>query len=148
MIYDALAHFATYKNAHPLFTFVHDYIGSHDLTQLPLGKQDIGNGIFLISARYQTKKPAETFIECHRRYIDIQIITSGAEKVGICRSEQCKPSAYNEENDYLELQGSMEFITLQAGFFAIFYPQDGHMPQLNTGAMPAEVSKIVFKIPV
>ncbi len=148
MILDALHNFNSYRNAHPLFGVVQDFLAGQALEAIPPGRQELAHGIALISARYLTKEPEETFCECHRRHIDIQIVTRGAEKIGICPRDQCTASAYNEADDYQELAGAMEFITLRAGFFMVFYPQDGHMPQLHPAEGATEVCKLVFKIPV
>jgi len=147
MIFDSLANFSTYNGAHHLFPIVHDYLQGRDLAALPLGRHDIAGGIHAIVNKYKTLHPEETFIECHRKFIDIQIMLHGAEKIGVCLTDNCEQLAYNERQDFQTLKGEVDIITLRQGYFAIFFPQDGHMPQLQLDG-PEDVKKLVIKVPV
>jgi YhcH/YjgK/YiaL family protein len=148
MIFDVLTHFPTYAGTHRHFGTVRDYLAGHDLSALPVGRHELGEGIFVLASAYQTKPLPETFIECHRKYIDIQIVLAGAEKIGICAKNICEELAYDAEHDFQKLKGETDFITLQPGYFAVFFPQDGHQPQIAIGGQPIGVRKIVVKVPV
>lgn len=55
--------------------------------------------------------------------------------------------AYNEETDaafYAAVLKPQE-MTIGDGYFAIFFPQDGHMPQLCVDG-PETVKKVVVKV--
>jgi len=148
MILDSVDNFKFYAEIHRHFKTVFDYLQNNDLSALSEGRYDISNGIFAISSRYKTINESDTFIECHRKYIDIQIMVKGSEKMGICNRDICEKLEYNEAEDYQKLNGNMDFITVKNGFFTVFFPHDGHMPQLIQGEKSDEVRKIVIKVPV
>jgi YhcH/YjgK/YiaL family protein len=148
MIYDSLANLHTYIAIHPLFSTVYEFINNENIAALEKGKINLSGGIYAIVDEYETKDSKETFIECHRMYTDIQIILEGVEQIGICNKNECKIiEAYNKENDFEKLDGLFDLITLRKGYFAIFYPQDGHAPGLKINNVRDKIKKIVFKIP-
>ena len=147
MILDSLDRFRDYLGVHPLFGRVAEFLGTTDFATLAEGRHEIGEGCFALVSEYQTIAVEEAFIECHRRYVDIQVVISGVEQIGVCRSEACRSISWNETNDVEVLQGEFDLMRLTAGTFAVFLPQDGHMPKLQHGA-PAPVRKVVVKVPV
>lgn len=149
MIYDSLDNLNFYAGLHPLFLIVSRYAGSGNIAALPKGKVSIGAGVQAIVDEYATQDFADTFIECHRKYIDIQMIAEGAEQIGICPKKDTEIiAAYDQEKDYEKLSGIIDLLTLKKGYFAIFYPQDGHAPGLKINGKAGRVKKIVFKVPV
>ncbi len=149
MIFDQLANFPLYLPLHPQFAAAQAFLQSQALDALEPGRYEIDErGGFALVSEYRTRTLAEGFIECHRRYIDIQLLARGAERVGICPRSACRELPYDEEKDFLKLEGSVDYLTLRPGAFAIFFPDDGHMPNLRLGKVSRAVRKIVFKIPV
>lgn len=148
MIFDNLANFWNYAGIHRHFNTISDYLKKTDISNLSIGKHGISNGIFLISNKYYTITQADTFIECHRKFIDIQIMIEGSEIMGVCNRDLCDQKEYNEAEDYQKIEGDLDFITVRKGFFTVFFPHDGHMPQLMINGKPEEVKKIVIKVPV
>lgn len=149
MILDSLDNFNEYLCLHQDFTDASEFIGRQDLAQLPYGKYEIGNrGVFALVSEYETKGIPQCFIECHRKYIDIQMILFGREKIGICNKKDCTEETYDEDRDFQKLHGEVGFINLTPGMFAIFFPHDGHMPQAQYADEPETVKKIVIKVPV
>ena len=148
MIADTLPNLRRYASLHPLFPTVLDFLARTDLAALPLGKHPLSDGIMVLADGYDTLRPAETFIECHRRFIDIQIMVQGEERVGICPLTACRAGKYDAERDFQVLEGDCDYLTLRQGSFMIFLPQDGHMPQLICGDSPKPVRKVVVKVPV
>ena len=53
---------------------------------------------------------------------------------------------YHEEHDYALFQGQPDFIHMQQGMFAIFFPTDLHMPGMGKAVSP--VRKVVVKVAV
>ena len=103
---------------------------------------------FVSISEYDTKDVRDCFIECHQKFIDIQIITKGEEKIGIVPKQYCKGGSYDKEKDFEKLEGTTQFIDLKPGSFMIFFPQDGHMPCVKTGEKTCAIKKAVFKIKV
>jgi YhcH/YjgK/YiaL family protein len=148
MIIDSLDRFRDYLGVHPFFARVAEFLETTDLEALADGRHEIGaEGCFALVSQYRTLAPGEGFIECHRRHIDIQILVSGVERVGVCRRGECAATSWDEAGDFEVLEGKFDLVTLRPGSFAVFLPQDGHMPKLNCGAA-ATVRKVVVKVPV
>ncbi|MFC2145638.1 YhcH/YjgK/YiaL family protein [Actinomycetota bacterium] len=107
---------------------------------------------FYIITTYNTsdnieEKPAES----HRKYIDLQYILYGEEKIGYAdyTSPKMQLKEYNGGND-IELFSRIEnesFFILKKGMFAVFFPEDVHRPGLTNKEVRG-VRKIIFKIPV
>ena len=149
MIYDSLENFKIYQGLHPQFRDVRKFIERNKLADLPEGRHNINEeGAHAVLSSYLTKDQSEKHIEAHRRFIDIQIILNGMEKVGVCNRADCSESDYDSERDFQQLNGQVETLTLKPNYFAIFMPQDGHMPQIKYGEKPEEVKKLVIKVPV
>lgn len=147
MIYDNLTQFHYYEAIHPLFPEVSRFLQRTDLLQLSPGRHPLSSGAFVGRSDYMTCPDNEAFIECHRQYIDIQILLAGSERIGICHRDDCRAEPYQADLDLQKLSGEVAFITLRPGNFAVFFPHDGHMPQVCISA-PEPVTKLVFKIPV
>jgi YhcH/YjgK/YiaL family protein len=99
-------------------------------------------------SEYTTKSKSESMIESHQKYIDIQIIVQGIETIGICPKSACTAAPYDPEKDFQKLEGEVGFITMQPDSFAVFFPQDGHMPGVQYNNKAAKVKKVVVKVPV
>ena len=117
---------------------------------------DTENGVYEISPRvkaivseYNTKEVNENGFEAHRQYIDIQYLISGSEKICSLPLEYLKETKpYNEKDDaalYQATDVQPQEMVIGNNYFAIFFPQDGHMPQLCVEA-PLAVKKVVVKI--
>lgn len=57
--------------------------------------------------------------------------------------------SYSEEKDaaFYEVNSQTPEMTIGNGYFAIFFPQDGHMPQLCVDE-PIKVKKVVVKVEI
>lgn len=151
MIYDNLSNIDLYKG---LSTDI--YTGLLFLSQ---AKPDLENGTYLLNSHvkaivseYETKKENECGYEAHKRFIDIQCVLKGEEKVSCSPIESLKETKpYSEEIDAAfysaDINYQPSYINLLPDYFAIFYPQDGHMPQLCIDK-PQLVKKIVVKVEI
>lgn len=151
MIYDVLDNFSIYLCLHPHFADALAFLRNHEgtLPALMPGSYDINSsGAFASVSEYESKPESEGFLEYHRKFIDIQILIQGREKIGVADEGRCRDLGYEEEKDMGKLEGTADFITLDTGNFAIFFPQDAHMPQIFCSDQREKVKKVVFKIPV
>ncbi|MDP3480425.1 MAG: YhcH/YjgK/YiaL family protein [Desulfoprunum sp.] len=149
MIFDSLTNFSVYQLLHPMFKDVQAFISTTNLHDLPIGKHPINElGAYASVNEYLTKSIEESFIECHRKYIDLQILVWGEEKVGVAPKHSCVEQFYDATKDLQKLIGMVDYITLVPGLFAIFFPDDAHKPSVKSGVEAVSVKKIVFKIPV
>ena len=149
MIFDHLNNITTYKGLSPDL-----YEGLKYLQQV---SSDIAVGTYQINPRvkamvseYETKVKNEVGYEAHRKNIDIQYLLKGEERVAYLPVEKLKETVpYSEEKDAAFFTASVQPIemTLGGGYFAIFFPQDGHMPQLSADE-PKMVKKVVVKVEI
>jgi len=123
------------------------YLQSTDLEKLEIGKHEIdGKNIFVVVSEYDAKDIEQGKWEAHRNYLDIQYVVSGKEKIGYASIDEMKMiGEYNQDKDVLFLQGEGDLLLVNEGAFALFAPQDAHMPgiKVNNGE---HVKKIVVKI--
>ena len=149
MIYDHLTNLNTYKGLSPDI-----YEGLLFLQQaspdLAPGTYQINPRVKAIVSEYETKVKNEVGYEAHRKNIDIQYLLKGEERVACLSLEKLKETKpYSEEKDAVFFTASVQPIemTLGGGYFAIFFPQDGHMPQLSVDK-PKMVKKVVVKVEI
>ena len=149
MIFDKLDNIELYKGLSETI-----YEGLKFLKQanssLAVGTYQICSGVRAIVSEYDTKTNNEYGFEAHKQYIDIQGLLFGEERVACMPIEKLKEiKAYNKELDaaFYSTDEQLQEMTIGNGFFAIFYPQDGHMPQLCVKT-PIKVKKVVVKIKI
>jgi biofilm protein TabA len=149
MIFDSLPRFPLYSDIHPLFPVVSSFLRSRKLSALPKGRIELGNNVYAIVDEYETEDRNKKFIECHRKFIDVHVVLCGSEKIGVVNTCLCTVlGRYNKEKDFEKLKGPLDFITLKKGYFAFFFPHDGHMPGLKAGKRSDSIKKMVVKIPI
>lgn len=102
-------------------------------------------------SEYETKAENTYGFEAHRKNIDIQYLIKGEEKISSLPSEYLKETkTYDGEIDavfYDERGIKPQDLFLGNGYFAILFPQDGHMPQLCVNT-PSIVKKVVVKVKI
>jgi YhcH/YjgK/YiaL family protein len=114
------------------------------------GKYEVqGEDIFYVVDEYGTKPVEEGRMEIHRKYLDIQYIVSGAECIGVAPLEGLiEETPYDGEKDlaFYKYEPTMSKLVLKQGSFAIFWPNEPHMPGRCVGVSSEQVKKIVVKI--
>ena len=115
------------------------------------GRYDIDDEIFASVSSYTTIPLNDGKFESHKKYIDIQLLIQGSERIGWTNIDKLVPcTEYNLEKDiifYKQPEEFFNFITLTPGLFMIFYPSDAHMPQIMFKES-SDVKKVVIKIEV
>ncbi len=146
MIVDHITNAHIYAATHPDIARGLEFLTQVDLAALPPGRHEIdGDRVYAMVSEYCTKPPEAGRWEAHRRYLDLQFLQRGAERVGRGPLERFETGPYDEAKDVAFLRGSGEFVTLGAGDFLIVWPHEAHMPQIAVDG-PAAVKKIVVKI--
>lgn len=145
MITDSLKNAKLYAGLGQELKASFEYLQEVDFATLEDGRRDIdGDRIYVIIQSYETKAGGQW--EAHKKYMDLQYVISGYERMGYANKEALKPTtAYDAEKDCLFLEGDGSFFLVPEGSFAVFAPQDAHIPGLLVG-MPAPVRKAVVKI--
>jgi biofilm protein TabA len=146
MIIDTLDNAEKYIALHPRFAKAFDFIKTVDLANIEPGKYTIdGTDIHAsVSAKEGVTKETAKF-EAHDHYIDIQVCPSGFETLGWRPRSTCTniKEAYNPEKDVTFFSDKPDmYFQLNAGQFAIFYPEDVHAPMIGDGT----IRKLVIKV--
>ncbi|MDR1723872.1 MAG: YhcH/YjgK/YiaL family protein [Tannerella sp.] len=121
----------------------------NDLTVVEIGSYDLGGGMKANVQEYDTKAPENAIWEAHRKFIDLQYIIDGKEKMGYKPLSQSTSTVdYNPENDawFFDVKDGRYETATPANFF-LFFPEDVHQPGLQV-ENPEHVKKVVIKIPV
>lgn len=153
MIKDNLQHLAYYNYLNPDIKTGLKYVRDTNFDVLEDGRHEIIEGkIYANIQSYETKPESECKFEAHKKYVDIQFMIQGEEKMGtasIDDFEEVEP--YNEEKDVVflsckeEKKENIKILHVKEKEFAIFYPQDAHQPCLLV-EKTARVRKVVVKI--
>lgn len=147
MIFDNIKNISKYSNLDEKILKGFDFILKNNLNNFKDGRYEIdAKKIYANIQTYETKD--EGLFEAHRKYIDIQYIVSGFEKIEVSEvSELEEKIPYDEEKDLIFFNGIGSFLKLKEGYFAIFYPQDGHKPCI-TDEQKSNVKKVVVKVSI
>lgn len=108
-----------------------------------------GSEIFAAVSEYETKPEADCRFETHVKYADIQIVLGGSEEIGVAPAESLVAATeYDAVRDVRFYQPAIPPVrlTMQSGTFAVFFPQDAHLPQMAPQGKAAAVKKMVIKI--
>lgn len=152
MIFDKAENMALYYETEPMLEKCADFIKKFEEEKLPDGTYEIdGKRVFANIQSYRTKPLTDDCLfEAHKKYIDIQYIVSGIEKIRWAKLDTLKEveEHYSEGQDIAFYTGGTKFdFVLTKGTFLMLYPQDAHMPGLSD-EKDVNARKIVFKIAV
>jgi len=148
MIVDLLANSHLYVGLNPWIDRAFAYLRETDLAALEPGDYEIdGKNIYARALTYTTRAPENGVWEAHRRYIDLQVMVEGAERICYAPLSRLAPGAYDEAKDFWRLSGEGDSVTLPNGSFMLLWPTDGHMPCLAVDK-PESIKKVVVKIAV
>ena len=126
-----------------------DYLRATDMRTVALGRHDIdGDRLFALVQEYTTRPADQCVWEAHRKYIDVQCVILGVERMGVATLAQMQErEAYDGARDVTFFAPGTEFVTLHAGMFAILGPEDVHSPG-HIADEPGVVRKVVVKAAV
>lgn len=151
MILDTLSQWRTYAALSPRlaqgFAFLETVRPS-----LSVGRHEIaGDDVFAFVQRHATKPVEERVYESHRKYIDIQYVVQGRELMYWAPLPWLPTVTmpFDVEKDaalYALIPNGVP-LAVTEGQFAVFFPEDGHIPSCAWGA-PSEVLKVVVKVRV
>jgi len=149
MIIDLIENAGLYKNLGEGIVKALEFLENLKPNELTEGKIEIdGNKVFALISFYDTKNREDCFLESHKKYIDVQYVAEGEEYVGYVPFHFQKiEKEYNEEFDFMLFDAEPSFIKFRRRMFAVFYPEDLHMPGIKIGER-RPVKKIVVKVRV
>ena len=150
MIIDDLCN---YKNYHfgPAWEVAFNFLSSLTIDSTEQKYQLQGDDIFAQVMSYSTHSIGEAVLEAHRSYVDIQMLITGRELIGVMAKDKLTVTTpYHKKKDveFYEYSAEIDAVKLQLSpdRFAMFLPQDAHMPCLISADSPELVKKVVVKI--
>ena len=147
MIKDYLKNATIYNSISEYLKKGFDWLQNSDLEKLPDGKYEIdGDKVYASIQTYETKDDAK--YESHRKYIDIQYVISGQEKIGVVNVANCTTCVeYDSQKDleFYDINQDDEYLLLNEGQFIILYPHDAHKPSIKVNTTSI-VKKVVVKV--
>ncbi len=145
MIKDNLKNASKYYSLSPRMELAFKFLENNNLNNFKLGQHEIdGDNIYMNIQEYETK--ISDNLEAHRKYIDIQYMIKGEEKMGVCSLDNLIPTCeYDEEKDVIFYKGECDFELVKENDFIVFYPEDAHLPCQVVEA-PKMVKKVVVKV--
>lgn len=140
------------KNYYSLSKYIKEgfeWLESNDLKNLADGKYSInGDNVYASIQTYETKEDAN--YESHRKYIDIQYMINGAEKIGVTDLNNCTTCIeYDSERDleFYNINCDEEYLELNEGQFLLLFPHDAHKPSI-TKNNKTTIKKVVVKVAI
>jgi len=123
------------------------FLENHDLNKLAPGKYPIdGDNVYASVTYDSTKDYDKSRWESHKKYIDLQYVISGEEKIGVAPvSVLTVTEPYSEEKDLAHYSGTGKIYDAKPGTFFFFFPGTAHRPNITTGGNKPD-RKIVIKI--
>ncbi len=148
IIYDTLANIGRYKGISPAIDTAIHFLQSSDCKDLPMGRVEIdGDTVYANHFGYDTAPLSDDSVfEAHQECLDLHVVLSGQEKVGLTPTEQLNnPQVQTDQDAVLYTGVPQETLSLSPGMFLLVYPGEGHLPKLLNGES-CHVDKLVMKI--
>ena len=148
MIKDKLENAKIYYSVSENLKIGLEWLQNQNLKDMLDGRYEISDSVYATIQTYLTKDDAK--YEAHRKYIDIQYMIQGIEKIGVIDIQNCISSmGYDEVKDleFFEDCKREDFLTINEGEFLILYPHDAHKPSIAINEKDI-VKKVVVKVSV
>lgn len=148
MILDVLDNCDAYASLNPHFTKAFAFLRRADLADLAEGRHEVdGDNVYAVVAKGLGRSPEEALIETHDHYIDIQFVLQGSDTMGWKSRKALGPKtdASDPRSDVAFYEDAPTVWTdVTSGMFAIYFPEDAHMPMISEG----ELHKVIMKVAV
>ncbi|WP_136809936.1 YhcH/YjgK/YiaL family protein [Desulfosediminicola flagellatus] len=148
MIFDVLENAHRYTNLTQGFQKGFEFLLRPDLSELPVGDYEIdGRQVYASIARETGRSKTGALLEAHEQYIDIQLVLAGIDNMGWKTKKLCEnPCGEYDKDEDIQFFNDVPELWLPTtnGYFAIFFPDDAHMPLISSGP----IHKVVVKIAV
>ena len=148
MIFDVIERLELYAPVIPELRDVAKELKREDFLTREDGTYYTESGIRYFLQSFQSD-PEKDKYEVHDRFIDVQIVLTGREKLKATAYEIKLPENFKKENDFGSTMkvASENDMVLTQGRFALLLPGEPHLPGLSMSENHEDVRKAVFKIP-
>ena len=147
MIFGKITDSARIEAFHPALHRLFEFVKTHDLMQLPLGRNEIdGDRLFINIAENNLVSPEQQKLEVHRAYLDVHLPLDNAETIGwraLSTIDIDPEQPFDVASDYaLYAAPATSYVEVQPGEYLIAYPEDAHAPLIGEGGLRKAVAKI------
>lgn len=116
------------------------------------GEYEIRNrDVFFQVHDIMTKEINQAKPEVHRKYLDIQFLFKGKERIGVVDdtgdNEVAEDLLIERDLLFYKEVSDVTFITMKEGDFCVFFPSDVHLPGCERNGK-SMIRKIVYKVKV
>ena len=146
MIVANLQNKGEYYGIHPELDKALDYLTPEFLETVPTEKTLLdGEKLFVTKFHLETLPMEQTFFEAHRKYLDIQLVTQGCERVDIAHPDSL--TLTESKGDFYGYTGEGEqSVILRPGVFLVVFPGDAHRLRIPVEKPGELFTRIVFKV--
>lgn len=142
------------ENAYPKIVLkALNIIKSTDFDNKEVGVYSLEDGLVMQVIRTKTEARELRKPEVHRKNIDLQYLIKGRSQIGhyVDLGDEVVDFQDLENRDIIFYKNNEDRaetrIQMEEGSFAVFYPEDVHIPSIKYGE-EQEIYKVVIKIPV
>ncbi|MEG2116507.1 MAG: YhcH/YjgK/YiaL family protein [Clostridia bacterium] len=148
MIYDKICNIEKYLGISANLDKAIKYVADKKAWFLEIGSHEIdGKNVYVNVMDSKTKLRENAKYEWHEKYFDIQIDLCGEELIDTSKEITTVTKEYCDADDAgLCDAAAVTTIKLDCDTFAIYFPQEPHMPCIAIGNEPKELKKFVVKV--
>lgn len=147
MILTNIEHFSRYSSLNENFRTLKEYLSHHNLLDEELGKIELdGNSVFINNINPECLSAERQQLEMHKDYIDVHILLSGRETIGIKAIDKIRTFSkdYTKDGDFaLSSEMADAYINMNPGDILICFPEDAHAPVIGEGKIRKAIAKII-----
>lgn len=147
MIYAYLANKSEYYGLLPQLDRALDLLTPEFLNSLPPEWKYLdGDNLYAAKFDVETVPFEETFYESHQRYLDIQIMVAGQERIDIAHPDTLKLSRH--EGDFYGYEGgdADQSLILKPGRILVLFPGDAHRLKIPVAHPGEKYSRVCMKV--
>lgn len=147
MIYTKMEYLDSYLGIHTNLDKAITFLKTCDLGTLSMGRNEVdGDQVFINRFHYNTMPLEQAAFEAHEKHLDIHLLLSGRERIGISDMAHMQETGRDEINDGIDCAGDAEQIICMApGDVLIAFPEDAHMVKVELDGS-CLVEKAVVKV--
>ena len=147
MIYCRICDLENYYGINKDLDIAFDYLRGNDLNLLDNGKTVISDRVYINIFEYDTILD-DFIIESHYQYLDIHVMLSGVECIGVGDDKNLSIIDTNIDDDYILYDGVLDNnILLKEGYVLVCFLNDIHCPKMAVDKSTS-VRKAVIKVRV